>query len=80
MTDEEIKRFDEASNHPYECRCELCKEWWAQVPPEDDECPECGGEGYITAECFEDTCCCADPDEEHGLIACPLCRAGGSRE
>lgn len=32
-----LDRFDEASNHPYECRCELCKEWWAQVPPEDEE-------------------------------------------
>jgi hypothetical protein len=37
MTPEELKRFDEASNHPYECKCELCKEWWKQVPPEDDE-------------------------------------------
>ena len=43
MTPEALKRFDEASNHPYECRCELCKEWWAQVPPEDDD-PE--GELY----------------------------------
>lgn len=36
MTPEELKRFDEASNHPYECKCALCKAWWAQVPPEDD--------------------------------------------
>jgi len=33
---EQLKRFDEASNHPYECECEICKEWWAQMPPEDD--------------------------------------------
>ena len=32
MTDAE---FDEASSHPYECKCELCKEWLNQVPPED---------------------------------------------
>lgn len=32
-----LSRFDEASNHPYECKCELCKEWWASVPPEEDE-------------------------------------------
>lgn len=37
MTADELARFDEASNHPYECRCEKCGEWWAQVPPEDDE-------------------------------------------
>ena len=30
---------------------------------EDDECYECGGEGYIVADCFEDSCCCADPEE-----------------
>lgn len=34
---EKLKRFDEASNHPYECRCEICKEWWTLVPPEDDD-------------------------------------------
>ena len=37
LTPEQLKRFDEASNHPYECKCELCKEWWSLVPPEDDE-------------------------------------------
>jgi hypothetical protein len=37
MTPEELKRFDEASDHPYECRCELCLEWRAQMPPEDEE-------------------------------------------
>ena len=37
MTPEELKRFDEASNHPYECRCEVCKEWWQQVPAEEDQ-------------------------------------------
>ena len=30
-------------------------------------CPTCGGEGEILQDCFEDTCCCADP-EEHGYI------------
>ena len=37
MTPEQIARFDAASNHPYECRCELCQEWWAQMPDEDEE-------------------------------------------
>ena len=40
---------------------------------DDDSCGECGGEGYIVADCFEDTCCCADPEFEHGLIVCPNC-------
>lgn len=35
MTLEQLARFDEASNHPYECQCEICKEWWAQVPEEE---------------------------------------------
>ncbi len=37
MDPEQLKRFDEASNHPYECKCELCREWWALMPPEDDD-------------------------------------------
>lgn len=36
MTEEEQARFDAATEHPYECRCELCQEWWENVPPEDD--------------------------------------------
>lgn len=53
--------------------------------PEDDEdfdeegCYECGGEGWVVADCFEDTCCCADPDTQHGLIPCPLCNPIGDR-
>lgn len=37
MTEEEQKIFDEASEHPYECRCWKCKFWWENVPPEDRE-------------------------------------------
>jgi hypothetical protein len=37
MTPEELKRFDEASNHPYECKCAICKEWWSLVPLEDED-------------------------------------------
>ena len=44
---------------------------------EDDECPECGGDGWVTADCFEDTCCCADPETEHGIEPCPLCNPTG---
>jgi hypothetical protein len=40
----------------------------------DDGCYECGGEGYVLADCFEDTCCCADPESQHGYIVCPVCR------
>jgi len=31
-----LERFDEASNHPYECKCKLCQEWWKLMPSEDD--------------------------------------------
>jgi len=27
---------------------------------EDDECPNCGGDGYVDS-CFEDTCVCLNP-------------------
>lgn len=37
MTPEELKRFDEASNHPYECGCEICLEWWDAVGPEEED-------------------------------------------
>ena len=40
---------------------------------ENDGCYECGGEGFIVDDCFEDTCCCADPELQHGLIPCPVC-------
>jgi hypothetical protein len=37
MTPKQLKLFDEASDHSYECKCEICKEWWKKVPPEDDD-------------------------------------------
>lgn len=40
---------------------------------DDEECYECGGEGFVVDDCFEDTCCCADPETEHGIIPCPNC-------
>jgi hypothetical protein len=39
----------------------------------EKECPECGGEGWVEGDCFEDTCCCADPASSHGLVKCSLC-------
>ena len=44
---------------------------------EEDECPRCGGEGYIEDDCFEDTCCCADPASSHGIVKCPTCQGTG---
>lgn len=44
---------------------------------EGEDCFECGGEGWVTADCFEDTCCCADPELEHGIIPCPNCNPRG---
>lgn len=40
---------------------------------DDEECYECGGEGFILNECFEDTCCCLDPEMSHGYRPCPNC-------
>ena len=36
LTPEQLKRFDEASNHPFECDCEICREWWTLMPPIED--------------------------------------------
>lgn len=47
--------IDEASEHPYECRCAKCEVWWASMPPEDDDENEIDYEH----DCGEDTCCCA---------------------
>ena len=35
-----------------------------------DQCGDCGGEGWVLADCFEDTCCCADPESQHGIERC----------
>jgi hypothetical protein len=43
------------------------------------DCYECGGEGWLTADCFEDSCCCVDPETEHGVIPCPICNPRGDR-
>ena len=51
--------------------------WDTQYYEDEKECGECGGEGWITGDCFEDTCCCADPEAEHGVIPCPLCNPEG---
>ena len=44
---------------------------------EHHECPHCGGEGYVLGDCFEDTCCCADPDTAHDTVACEYCEGAG---
>ena len=44
-----------------------------QLDEDFEECPECGGEGWVEDDCFEDTCCCEEPEIEHGLIPCPHC-------
>lgn len=36
MTQDEQARIDEASEHPYECRCKICLAWWKAVGPERD--------------------------------------------
>lgn len=42
---------------------------YRELNPSDEQCPHCGGEGFIEGECTcgEDCCCCAEPDP-------PACR------
>ena len=42
-----------------------------------DECCDCDGSGWFVADCFEDTCCCLDPETEHGIEPCPTCNPEG---
>lgn len=35
MTEEELEEFDEATEHHYDCRCEICKKWWESMGEEE---------------------------------------------
>lgn len=37
------------------------------------ECENCGGDGFTEHDCFEDTCCCEDPEDE----TCSACNGRG---
>lgn len=42
----------------------------------ENECPQCGGEGWIddgSCTCGDDTCCCLETDAPE----CPLCGGAG---
>lgn len=41
-------------------------------------CYECGGDGFLVAECGEDSCCCRDPEESHGYVTCHICSGAGA--
>ncbi len=41
---------------------------------EIDDCPGCGGEGYSSHDCGEDTCCCLDPEDN---VLCEQCAGKG---
>lgn len=42
-----------------------------------NECEECGGECYVEAGCFEDSCCCAFPEADHDYELCHACGGYG---
>ena len=54
-------------------QCPHCEGALVEPYEFDDECAYCGGEGFIENDCFEDTCCCLDPETSHGFRACPTC-------
>ena len=55
-------------------------EWDTQYYEDEEPCQECVGEGWVVADCFEDTCCCAEPEKQHGVTPCPFCNPGGKHE
>jgi hypothetical protein len=40
-------------------------------------CEDCGGDGYVEAGCFEDSCCCANPEVDHDYETCHACAGSG---
>ena len=56
---------------------EMKPEREAQDYYEEEYCPDCGGDGWVDGDCFEDTCCCADPVASHGVVKCPTCGGRG---
>lgn len=47
-----------------------------ETPDTDDgeECANCGGTGYSSHECGEDTCCCLHPEDN---VVCDWCGGKG---
>ena len=41
--------------------------------PHEAECWDCGGSGEVEHQCFEDSCCCLDPEPD----VCRTCRGRG---
>lgn len=37
LTKQDLEKFDQATEHPESCRCEICKQWWDLVPPVEDD-------------------------------------------
>lgn len=40
-------------------------------------CAECDGDGWIIADCGEDSCCCLNPYEQHDWYPCRNCNPRG---
>jgi hypothetical protein len=38
-------------------------------------CSNCGGEGVTGHDCGEDSCCCADPEDN---VSCDICHGSGA--
>ncbi len=37
LSGQELKDFDEASNHDLACKCSKCEKWWVLVGSDDEE-------------------------------------------
>lgn len=36
MTEKEKVVLGEGSEHPFHCKCTMCREWWMMMGPEED--------------------------------------------
>lgn len=71
MTPHVIFSKPDAGDHDAEVFA-LCSHCGSDV--ESEECERCDAEGVMGHDCGEDTCCCADPEDN---VTCDMCDGAG---
>jgi len=64
-----VRVNDPSEQDHWDCQCARCGS-----SAVFHECEACGGQGVDGHDCGEDSCCCADPEDN---VRCSLCRGEG---